>query len=538
MRAIRAVDSVVIRLVAFAVLVLLAGGALRYALALSGMRTGIEKLAESQQLALSSYVAADIDGKLRQRRHTLESLARSLSPLLDQPRAALDDWLLERQELSSVFSLGLMLVPTDGHGTLADVPIGSRRDRLDYGAEDWFVRVTQGAAFAVGTPRIGRTTLLPSLTLAVPVLDGRGRLRAVLAGVTALDTPGFLDLIQHSSKGSGLLLISPRDHLFVSASDPGLRLRPTPLPGVNPLHDQAMAGFRGAGSTINANGVSELSAITSVPTADWFVVARLPTDEALAPLHLLMRINLWSSLVIGVLVVSFLLVFLRTTLQPLRAAAAHMRRMADGEAPLAQLQVTRPDEVGQVVEGFNYLVEKLQQSEARLAALAHQDHLTGLPNRRAFFDQAGPALAQAHRAGSPLALLFIDIDGFKPINDAYSHLGGDELLRQFAARLRETVREGDLVTRFGGDEFMALLRGPIAPEALGPRVIHLIERLSASYPLDGRSVSVGASIGVAIFPEDATDLDRLVAMADAAMYEAKRNGPNQWRQARMLFPAA
>jgi len=312
-------------------------------------------------------------------------------------------------------------------------------------------------------------------------------------------------------------------------------LRPTPPAVVNLLHDQAMAGFRGTGVTVNAQGVSELSAIAEVPATGWFVVARLPTDEALAPLHGLQRVNLWSSLSIGAVVVAFLVLFLRTTLQPLRSAAAQMRRVADGEAELAKLPVVRSDEVGQVLEGFNYLVEKLQASEARLAALAHQDALTELPNRRAFMEGAARILARAQREGSTLALLFIDIDGFKPINDAYSHLGGDELLRQFADRLRETVREGDLVTRFGGDEFMTLLSGPIAADALSARVGRLIEQLSAPYSLDGQRVRVGTSVGVALFPGDGADLERLIALADAAMYEAKRTGRNQWRMAHSLF---
>ncbi|MDE3009700.1 MAG: diguanylate cyclase [Pseudomonadota bacterium] len=537
MRAIRAVDSLVARLVAFTVVVVLVGGAARYALGGRTVGAAVERVAATRQLALANYVAADIDGKLQLRRRLLEALAREITPVLDQPHELLEDWLAQRADLLPAFSLGLALVPIDGVGTLANFPRDNGREKLSYGDQDWFLGAVQSREFAIGRPRIGRASHQPQVTLAVPVKDASGHVRAVLAGVTALDAPGFLDLVDHDSiSGEGYFrLVSPRDRIYVAATEPEQRLRPLPAPGADALQDRAMQGFRGNATTVDADGQTEYVAIAGVPTGGWFVEARMPTGAVLAPLYQQLRIALLATVGVGVVVVAFLAIFLRGALRPLRQAAAQMRQMADGHTPLERLPIRRADEVGAIVADFNYLVDKLRASEARLAALAHQDHLTGLPNRRAFLDLAADALREAGRQGRSCGLLFVDIDGFKPINDSHSHLGGDEVLRQFAARLRNSLRDADLVTRFGGDEFMVLLDGVEAGDALATRLDALVQRLSASYSLEGCRVSVGASIGVAMYPRDDQDLDRLVALADAAMYEAKRNGRNQWQLARGMF---
>jgi diguanylate cyclase (GGDEF)-like protein len=456
----------------------------------------------------------------------LERLAKDLPvDLLREPRQV-DLWLSRHHALNPLFSLGLAVIPPDGHGIIADFPPLPERRQLDFTATDWFREARDKRRLAIGKPTLGRAAHQPVIVIAAPRLDAAGRVVAIVAGVTALDTPGFLDLIQDSQLGKtgGFLLVSPRDNLFVAASKPEMRLKPLPPPGVNRLHDAAMGGFRGTGITVNAYGVENLASFASVPAADWFVVARLPTAEAFAPIEKMRSRYMRNSVAIGLLIIAVLLLFLRHTFRPMKRAAEQMRLMADGKAPLAPLPVVRRDEVGEMAEGFNYLLEKLRESEARMAHLAHHDALTGLPNRLSFLAHMQKGAALARRQDARLALLFIDLDGFKPVNDRYGHEVGDQLLQQVAARLNEGVRESDTIARFGGDEFVLLLTDVADSGSAAAIAEKIIARLSAPYCVEAIQLNIGASIGIALFPDDGEDVGALIAQADAAMYDAKRGG--------------
>ena len=155
---------------------------------------------------------------------------------------------------------------------------------------------------------------------------------------------------------------------------------------------------------------------------------------------------------------------------------------------------------------------------------AHHDSLTGLPNRKHLLDRAGQAIDIAAATGTRVALLLLDLNGFKQVNDTVGHHAGDVLLQLVAMRLLGTVRRPDLVARLGGDEFAVLLTGDpdeAAAVAAGERIG---ERLREPFDIEGRTVRIGASVGVALFPDDAVDFGALMRDADAAMYEAKRGG--------------
>jgi diguanylate cyclase (GGDEF)-like protein len=131
------------------------------------------------------------------------------------------------------------------------------------------------------------------------------------------------------------------------------------------------------------------------------------------------------------------------------------------------------------------------------------------------------ALAQARRAGRSVAVLFIDLDGFKAVNDHFGHAFGDRLLQEVAVRLRECVREDDLVARVGGDEFVLLLPYLRQPDDADRIARKLAERVAEPLELDGRVLRVGTSVGIAFFPRDGDDEDGLLTSADSAMYRAK-----------------
>lgn len=157
-------------------------------------------------------------------------------------------------------------------------------------------------------------------------------------------------------------------------------------------------------------------------------------------------------------------------------------------------------------------------------ALAHHDSLTGLPNRRLFTKFLEKVLPLARRHRHQFAILYLDLDGFKTINDTLGHDAGDEVLREVAARLLTLVRDSDMVARFGGDEFVVIaqkIEGRPGAEGLADRILDAIH---APMQIHGEWVPVGASIGISLFPEDSESAERLIELADEALYKVKKNG--------------
>jgi len=163
-------------------------------------------------------------------------------------------------------------------------------------------------------------------------------------------------------------------------------------------------------------------------------------------------------------------------------------------------------------------------SEEQVKYLAHHDVLTGLPNRSVAEQRLREALQQSVRTGQPVAVLFIDLDRFKTINDSLGHQTGDALLKIVAQRLRVAIRDADSVSRFGGDEFVVLLNGVTGSDEALQIAQRLMNNLRAPYLVDTLELNVSCSVGIAMFPDDAADMDELMRHADAAMYEAKASG--------------
>jgi diguanylate cyclase (GGDEF)-like protein len=164
------------------------------------------------------------------------------------------------------------------------------------------------------------------------------------------------------------------------------------------------------------------------------------------------------------------------------------------------------------------------------------DPLTGLPNRGLFFDRVGHAITRLGRRPGPfLAVLFVDLDNFKGVNDTLGHARGDRLLTLVAERLLTAVREVDTVARLGGDEFAVLLEDLTAEDAALVIAERAVSLIAAPFDLAGKTVTVGASIGVAVRSDDSTGPDTLIAEADAAMYEAKRLGKGRAVRSRLAL---
>lgn len=189
-----------------------------------------------------------------------------------------------------------------------------------------------------------------------------------------------------------------------------------------------------------------------------------------------------------------------------------------------------PDDRGRIRHfvGVFADITRLKAQEQKLLTLAHFDALTGLPNRVLFADRLQQNMAQARRQGYQLAVIYIDLDEFKPVNDAFGHEAGDELLKELARRMRSELREEDTLARLGGDEFAAQVVNVEYPERLHGLLERMLRVVSEPVWVANHTVEVSASIGYTLYPQgEELDGDQLLRQADQAMYRAKQEGRNR-----------
>ncbi|MGZ5076485.1 MAG: EAL domain-containing protein [Methylobacter sp.] len=204
-------------------------------------------------------------------------------------------------------------------------------------------------------------------------------------------------------------------------------------------------------------------------------------------------------------------------------------RKKDGEIFAEWLTISAvTDQQGKITHyiGTSSDITQLKEQERKLELMAHYDPLTGIPNRILLGDRMHLAFAQTKRDDCLMAVGYLDLDGFKPVNDRLGHEAGDQLLIEIALRIKNALREGDTIARLGGDEFVFLLLGLEKVEDCETTLHRLLEVIAEPVSLKNHVVSVSASIGISIYPEDNTDPDTLLRHADQAMYQAKQEGKN------------
>lgn len=254
---------------------------------------------------------------------------------------------------------------------------------------------------------------------------------------------------------------------------------------------------------------------------------------------LVKKLYLFMAVTVGVLLAASLIAyFMSTMLQglisiPVMRLADTIKKVTREKDYSLRTEKSSADEIGSLIDGFNEMLseieerdETLRQHQDNLQRLAHFDSLTLLPNRALYHDRLNQAILQTSRTTQKLAVMFVDLDHFKDINDTSGHRVGDLLLRDVGERLQKIVRASDTVARMGGDEFTVLLPNMEDPDDAALVAQKIVQNVSEVYQVEGNEIYITASLGITIFPDDGNTVDELLKNADTAMYHAKSNGRN------------
>lgn len=268
---------------------------------------------------------------------------------------------------------------------------------------------------------------------------------------------------------------------------------------------------------------------------DLGLVVQKRTAEAYAPINNLYKLLLSLIVLFSITVIFISFYIARSITLPISRLTEVATRISSGNLA-ERADISTHDETGVLASAFNRMTENLiddinerRQTEALLVQQANFDTLTGLPNRLLAADRLSQALAHAHRKGLSVAVMFLDIDRFKNVNDTLGHSVGDKLLTEIASRLSESVHEDDTVARLGGDEFLIIL--PELKTLTSAEIVaeNILAALSLPFKLEDRELFTSTSIGITGYPEDSNDPDILLRNADSAMYQAKDAGRNTFR---------
>lgn len=385
--------------------------------------------------------------------------------------------------------------------------------------------------------KIGRGSIEPAITDAESILSGRYDSTLVTLNarlLTSVMEPGHLNLLLQSGVRT-----------FTAQLDQGLdRLNLSKLPN---------------GSMIRITGIcstqvdpTRLYRILEENPSSFQILLRSPDDLLVthaAPFWTVQTtLGLLAILSLTVVAILVWVAVLRHRVQvqttELEKAAETEHAIRDLSAAMQNVSTARrfdslvsvrgSSDIAQLVMGFNSMLLELEQhdrarreAEGRLEQMALIDDLTGLPNRRLLTDRLQHSLALGRREDRTVALVYIDLDGFKLVNDSLGHIVGDALLTQVARRLQSRTRQSDTLARIGGDEFTVILeniRGCADAETAAANLLHA---LSFPFEIHGHSIRIGASIGISVSPDHGSDGGQLLQQADVAMYAAKRRGKNQ-----------
>ncbi|XPV76125.1 MAG: diguanylate cyclase [Desulfovibrio sp.] len=499
-------------------------------------KNDIYSVVHINQKTQAHNLARDIDNKINQRLKFIQVLAQTIQEEIPSTPEALESILAEYTILTNYFNQGFVIINPNGIGCLAEYPVIKNRKNLTFTESQWFRRAVDESGAIISSPFLARYSDQPILAMAIAIRNKSGKLFGVLATPLELKDPEFMGHIYDKNfrRFGDILVISRPDETFVGSSNENMVLTRTPETGKNLLHDRAMAGFNGVGTTINSHGVEEIVAIVDLETQDWFVVVRTPINIALKLLRERLTIDITLGFIFAILTVVSIFIALSIYFAPLKHAAQSVREM--GRKGLHKLPQKTNDEIGDLICGFNTLTDvvkerttELEQKNIQLHNLSRTDGLTKIYNRRWFDHILRQSWKTHQRSKKPLSLIILDIDWFKQYNDLYGHLEGDNCLLYVATALNETLRRPtDLLARYGGEEFVAIVEND-REQAF--QLAELMHKAILDMNMEHRNSPFGivtVSVGVAtIIPAQELSTELLIKYADHALYRSKEKGRNR-----------
>jgi PAS domain S-box-containing protein len=331
------------------------------------LRGDMERLLGDQQLSSVSILAADINGELQDRLNALETVAKEIDADLMARPMNLQTRLEQRSLLLHLFNGGFFLVNKDGTA-IADVPLSTKRTGINYMDRDHVTVPLKEGKSVISRPVIGKAFKGPVFAVVVPVRDRQGEVIGAIVGITSLGKPNFLDKIADNTYGKtgSYLLVAPQHRLIVTASDKSRIMETLPAPGVSPILDRRSQGYEGTEVFINPVGVEVLSSAKGLPAAGWYVAAILPTSEAFAPIYAMQQRMLFAAILLTLLAGGLTWWMMRRQLAPLLSTIEVLAGLSNSSQPVSLLPVTRQDEIGGLIDGFNGLLTTIKAREDAL----------------------------------------------------------------------------------------------------------------------------------------------------------------------------
>jgi len=331
------------------------------------LREDMERVLGEQQFSTVSFIAAEINHEMGDRLSVLEKVARKVTPAILGNTAALQAFLEDSLILQAPFNAGVIAYRLDGTA-IAEIPLSAGRVGIHYADRDYLVGPLKEGKSTIGKPHISKSKKFPEFIMSAPIRDPQGKVIGALAGVTNLGKSSFLDVITENRYGKSgyYLLADTKDRLIITGTGNSRIMQPLPAPGISPLTDRYVQGYDETGVAINPAGVEVMASARPVPVAGWFIVASLPTEEAFYPIRTMQRRILIITLFLTLLTGGLIWWMVRRQLSPMLAAAKTLATLSGSNQPPQPLPITSQDEIGDLIGGFNHLLETLAQRNAAL----------------------------------------------------------------------------------------------------------------------------------------------------------------------------
>lgn len=475
-----------------------------------------------QELSLLTGAAAFIDNDIQNKRSILKMVAEQINDR-QVPMAQIQALLETHETLRDTF---YNVNTFDLQGELTSSLRDRSTRRINIAARPYFQETLRLQEGVISAPIKSSLSGRPVVILTQPLRDEHGKLTGIITGAIELLRPSFsaqLDALRMGADGylfivtsTGVMLHHPDKRRILEHGDDS----------DGTLLQAALSGPEGWQDNLLDDGEPVLLVYKRLREVDWTIALSYPVRSAFSSmLSVRVRVLLGATLLTAC---AGLFGWLITTqlLRPLRRLHRHVEDISAGRADIAVFDIARRDEFGHLSRAFFGLSQRRAQAELELHQLATTDVLTGLHNRRMFDAFLPQALARATRAGQAMALAILDIDHFKEINDTLGHPGGDQVLVEFARRLKHAVRTTDTVARLAGDEFVIVfeqLSSAIEINILGDKIVAAMQ---PPFAVGDVTRHVTCSLGIALTTAAGADAEEVMRAADQALYGVKAAGRN------------